>query len=102
MARWKRLNSLLKPLAEIGRFRVEALVHLANLRKHTVQSSMFNLLEKELEGASLSVAEASSLHNAMGRMLENSGEYIKAFEHFAKSKEFLKRDFDFDSSEADR
>ena len=93
----EEVEQLLKPLAEIGRFRVEALVHLANLRRHTVQSSIFNLLEKELEGALLSATETSSLYNAMGRILENSGEYIKAFENFAKSKEILKRDFDFDA-----
>ena len=86
---------LLEPLFETGRFRVEALVQLASLRKHTIESSIFGLLQKELEGGSPSPEASASLHNVIGRIYENSAEYGKAFEHFRKSKEFLKREFDF-------
>ncbi len=90
-------ESLLKPLAEIGRFRKVALVQLAGLRRHKIESSIFGQLQRELEGGPPSAMESSSLHNAIGRIFENSGEYASAFEHFRKSKELLKKDFDFDS-----
>ena len=86
---------LLEPLAAIGRFRVEALVQLAGLRKHTVESSIFGLLQQELKGGSPSPEASASLYNVIGRLYENSSEYGKAFEHFRKSKEFLKKEFDF-------
>ena len=88
---------LLEPLTAIGRFRVEALVQLAGLRKHTIESSIFGLLQQELEGGSPSPEASASLHNAIGRIYENSGEYGKAFGHFRKSKEFLKKEFDFEA-----
>jgi tetratricopeptide (TPR) repeat protein len=88
---------LLEPLTAIARFRVEALVHLAGLRKHTIESSIFGLLQQELEGGSSSPEASASLHNVIGRIYENSGEYGKAFEHFRKSKEFLKKEFDFEA-----
>lgn len=90
---------LLEPLAAIGRFRVEALVQLAGLRKHTVESSIFGLLQQELEGGSPSPEASARLHNVIGRIYENSAEYGKAFEHFRKSKEFLKKEFDFEALE---
>lgn len=88
---------LLSSLSGIGRFRIEALVQLAGLRKHTTEAHVFGLLQKELESGSPSLEASASLHNAMGRILENSGEYAKAFEHFRRSKEFLNRGFDFDA-----
>lgn len=88
---------LLEPLAATGRFRVEALVQLAGLRKHTVESSIFGLLQQELEGGSTSPEASASLHNVIGRIYENSTEYSRAFEHFRKSKEFLKKEFDFEA-----
>jgi hypothetical protein len=87
---------LLEPLTAIGRFRVEALVQLAGLRKHNVKSNIFALLQQELEGGSPSPEASASLHNVIGRIYENSAEYGKAFEHFRKSKAFLKKEFDFD------
>ncbi len=86
---------LLEPIIAIDTFRVEALVELAGLRKHTVESDIFELLRKELEGGSPSPKSAARLHNVIGRIRENSGEFGEAFEHFRKSKEFQKREFDF-------
>jgi len=86
---------LLEPLIAIDTFRVEALVQLAGLRKHTVESGIFELLQRELEGVSPSPKSAARLHNVIGRIRENSGEFSEAFEHFRKSKEFQKREFDF-------
>jgi tetratricopeptide (TPR) repeat protein len=88
---------LLEPLAAIDTFRVEALVQLAGLRKHSIESDVFGRLQKELEGGSASPEKSARLHNAIGRIHENSGDYTKAFEHFRKSKEFLKSEFDFDA-----
>ncbi|HUQ36134.1 MAG TPA: sulfotransferase [Aestuariivirga sp.] len=88
---------LLGPLTAIDRFRVEALVHLAGLRKHTISSGIFGLLQQELEGGSPSPEASASLHNVIGRIYENCAEYSKAFEHFRKSKEFLKKEFDFEA-----
>lgn len=87
---------LLEPLIAIDRFRVEALVHLASLRKHTIESNVFGLLQQELEGGSSSPEVSASLHNVIGRIYENSGQYAKAFGHFRKSKGFLKKEFDFE------
>ena len=88
---------LLEPLAAIDTFRVEALVQLAGLRKHTIESTIFGLLQKELEDGSSSAEASASLHNAIGRIHENSGDYRKAFEHFRESKKFLKKTFDFEA-----
>jgi tetratricopeptide (TPR) repeat protein len=88
---------LLEPLTAIGRFRVEALVQLAGLRKHTIASGIFGLLQQELEGGSPSPEASASLHNVIGRIYENSADYGKAFGHFRKSKEFLKKEFDFEA-----
>jgi tetratricopeptide (TPR) repeat protein len=88
---------LLEPLTAVGRFRVEALVQLAGLRKHTVESNIFELLQQQLEDGSPSLEASASLHNAIGRIYENSGEYGKAFGHFRKSKEFLNKEFDFEA-----
>lgn len=88
---------LLEPLAAIDTFRVEALVQLAGLRRHTIESDIFGLLQKELLGRPPSSEASASLHNAIGRIFENSGEYAKGFENFRKSKEFLKKEFDFDA-----
>jgi tetratricopeptide (TPR) repeat protein len=88
---------LLEPLTAIGRFRVKALVQLAGLRKHTVDSSIFGLLQQELEGGSPSPEASASLHNVIGWIYENSADYGKAFEHFRKSKEFLRKEFDFEA-----
>jgi tetratricopeptide (TPR) repeat protein len=87
---------LLEPLTAIGRFRVEALVRLASLRKHTIESRIFGLLRHELEDGSPSPEASAGLHNAIGRIYENSAEYRKAFEHFRRSKEFLRKEFDFE------
>jgi tetratricopeptide (TPR) repeat protein len=70
---------LLEPLTAIGRFRVEALVRLASLRKHTIESRIFGLLRHELEDGSPSPEASAGLHNAIGRIYENSAEYRKAF-----------------------
>lgn len=91
------VEGLLEPLTAIGKFRVEALVQLAGLRKHSVESGIFGLLQQELEGGSPSPEASASLHNVIGRIYENSAEYGKAFEHFRKSKEFLKKEFDFEA-----
>ncbi len=86
---------LLEPLMAIDTFRVEVLVQLTGLRKYTVDSNLFELSRKELEDGSPSPKSTARLHNVIGRIRENSGEFSEAFEHFRKSKEFQKRQFDF-------
>ena len=87
----ERLYQALSADERHGRF---ALVQIANLRKHKTDSSIFETLQREVRDAAASPSDLMRLHLAIGRIYENSGEYAKAFEHFAQSKSSLLNQFD--------
>ena len=82
---------LLKRLIkEKGKYYVPALSETVNVSKERLDSDTSKLVQAALLERADSPQDMEALHNAMGLLHENSGEYDKAFEHWTKSREIAK------------
>jgi tetratricopeptide (TPR) repeat protein len=85
---------LYRILAGNMKHRAFAVAQAADLRKHKVDSGVFQELQQELRKGTASPVNLARMHLAIGKIHENSGEYAEAFGCFRQSKTLLKKEFD--------